>query len=207
MHPGCNKNVWENCAKILDDKTDKELLPYLTDILLWIEDINWPGAMIILERMKKFSEIRHLSLAIQETISILDAIDGENREVWLMYLSELLDNKKLKDELPVDTLNALKSYYYKKEEFIERYVFYITKIQDAILENNYINSNEYEQKLKKLNEEYEKEEYYMGALNELMENKNFEISIEATKDCLKHNIDIDKAIKTLKDISKREDEE
>lgn len=182
LHPGCNKNVWENCAKILANRTDKELVPYLTDILLWIEDMNWPGAMIILERMKKFSDVQNLSLAIQETISILDASNRENRECWLMYLSELLDNKKLKKEIPINTLIELKKYYYKKEEFIARYEFYITKIQDAILKNNYINSNKYEQKLKKLNEEYEKEEYYEDALNELMENENFIISIKATKD-------------------------
>lgn len=205
VHPGCNKNVWENCAKILSDRTDKELVPYLTDILLWIEDMNWPGAMIILERMKKFSEVRHLSLAIQETICILDATNRENREVWLMCLSELLDNKELKNELPINTLNELKRYYYKKEDFIERYAFYITKIHDAVLENNYINSNIYEQKLKTLNEEYEKEEYYMDALNELMENENFIISIEATKDCFKHNINIDKARKKVEELSKIED--
>lgn len=107
MHPECNKNVWENCAKILADKADEELLPYLTEILLWVEDLNWPGAIIILERMKKIKEVRHLSLAIQEVISILDAINGDNRKIWLMYLAELLDNEKLKDELPINTLITL----------------------------------------------------------------------------------------------------
>ena len=205
VHPGCNKNVWENCAKILAGRTDKELVPYLTDILLWIEDMNWPGAMIILERMKNFSDVRTLSLAIQETISILDASNRENREVWLMVLSELLDNEKLEKELPINTLSELKRYYYKKEDFIERYTFYITKIQDAILENNYINNNIYEQKLKALNEEYEKEEYYIEALNELMENESFIIAMEAIKDCFKHNINIDKARKKVEELLKIED--
>ena len=125
-HLECSKNVWENCAKILAGRTDKELVPYLTDILLWIEDMNWPGAMIILERMKKFSDVGKLSIAIQETISILDASNRENREIWLMTLSELLDNKELEKELPINTLSELKRYYYKKEDFIERYTFYIT---------------------------------------------------------------------------------
>ena len=115
-HSKCNKNVWENCAKILAGRTDKELVPYLTDILLWIEDMNWPGAMIILERMKKFSDVGKLSIAIQETIRILDASNRENREIWLMTLSELLDNEKLEKELPINTLSELKRYYYKKED-------------------------------------------------------------------------------------------
>ncbi|CDE90002.1 unknown [Clostridium sp. CAG:389] len=167
--------------------------------------MNWPGAMIILERMKNFSDVRTLSLAIQETISILDASNRENREVWLMTLSELLDNEKLEKELPINTLSELKRYYYKKEDFIERYTFYITKIQDAILENDYINNNIYEQKLKALNEEYEKEEYYIEALNELMENESFIIAMEAIKDCFKHNINIDKARKKVEELLKIED--
>ena len=46
-----NKNVWENCAIILQNKSDEELSPYLERILEWLQDINWPGAELILERM------------------------------------------------------------------------------------------------------------------------------------------------------------
>lgn len=54
LHPGYNKNVWENCAKVLVDKTDKILNPYLIRILEWIEDLNRPGALIIVDRLKNF---------------------------------------------------------------------------------------------------------------------------------------------------------
>ena len=72
MHLGCSKNVWDNCAEILASRKDEELLPYLTEILQWIDDLNWPGAEVILERMKRFSKVQNLSLAIQETINILE---------------------------------------------------------------------------------------------------------------------------------------
>ena len=50
-----NKNVWDNCAKILSQKTDKELMPYLENLLEWLQDLNWPGALIILDRLNHYS--------------------------------------------------------------------------------------------------------------------------------------------------------
>ena len=50
-----NKNVWENCALIIERKSDEELMPYLPQLFEWIQDLNWPGAVIILNRLKVFS--------------------------------------------------------------------------------------------------------------------------------------------------------
>lgn len=30
------KNVWDNCAKVLDSKTNEELSPYLTELMTWL---------------------------------------------------------------------------------------------------------------------------------------------------------------------------
>ena len=93
-HLECSKNVWENCAKILANRTDKELQPYLIDILLWIEDMNWPGAIIIDDRLKKFHDMKMLSFAIKECVKRATATDNH---IWLENLSELMDdNAKLK---------------------------------------------------------------------------------------------------------------
>ena len=93
-HLECSKNVWENCAKILANRTDKELQPYLIDILLWIEDMNWPGAIIIDDRLKKFHDMKMLSFAIKECVKRASATDNH---IWLENLSELMnDNAKLK---------------------------------------------------------------------------------------------------------------
>ena len=51
-----NKNVWENCAKILAERTDEELAPYLVPLLEWLQDMNWPGAFCILERMRSYAK-------------------------------------------------------------------------------------------------------------------------------------------------------
>lgn len=50
-----NKNVWDNCALVLAQKSDAELEPYLPELLEWTQDLNWPGALVITDRLKKFS--------------------------------------------------------------------------------------------------------------------------------------------------------
>ena len=41
------KNVWGNCAKILSARSNEELSPYLTELMMWLQDMNWPGAFCI----------------------------------------------------------------------------------------------------------------------------------------------------------------
>ena len=194
MHPGYNKTIWENCAKILANKTDEELSPYLMDLLEWTEDLNWPGAIIILERMKNFTEhITFLSGCIRDIVKIAN---WKCDETWLMNISELLDNKELRKELPEEILNILKPYYYNEEDFINSYIFY-SKILYNIQEDEYITKDECVEKLNKLNEKYENQEYYGKLLNKIMEKDNLDIALRAAKDSLKHNLNIEKATKIL----------
>ena len=202
---GYGKNVWENCAKILESKTDRELFPYVSNLLVWIQDLNWPGAMIILERMKKFEEdITFLSAFVRDIVKIANWTCDE---IWLKNLSELLDNKKLREGLSEEILNILKPYYYDKEDFMDNYMFY-SKIIYGTLEDEYITKDECVQKLNELNEKYEKQEYYGELLNKIMENDNLDIASRAAKDSLEHNINIEKATKILeeKSINKKDNE-
>lgn len=50
--PHYGKNVWDNCAKILSARSNEELSPYLIELMVWLQDMNWPGAFCILERLK-----------------------------------------------------------------------------------------------------------------------------------------------------------
>lgn len=47
-----NKNVWDNCAKILSARSNEELSPYMIELMEWLQDMNWPGAFCIFERLK-----------------------------------------------------------------------------------------------------------------------------------------------------------
>ena len=47
------KNVWDNCAKILSARSNEELSPYLIELMEWLQDMNWPGAFCILDRLRE----------------------------------------------------------------------------------------------------------------------------------------------------------
>ena len=53
--PPVAPSAWECCAQVLCKKSDMVLEPYLSGPLEWLQDLNWPGALIILERLKIFS--------------------------------------------------------------------------------------------------------------------------------------------------------
>ena len=49
--PEKSKSVWEPCAKVIAMRSDEELEPYLFMLLEWLQDTNWPGALIIYDRL------------------------------------------------------------------------------------------------------------------------------------------------------------
>lgn len=80
-----SKEVWENCAKILSSKSDEELSDYLFELLEWLQDLNWPGALIIAERLKKYSKDNKL-----ETVKKgLSKSKLENDELWEKNLFDI----------------------------------------------------------------------------------------------------------------------
>ena len=74
-----NKNVWDNCAVIISEKSDEKLKPHLTELLEWLQDMNWPGAICILNRLQKYSDRESLYAAINVCIEKAKA-DGD--PVW-----------------------------------------------------------------------------------------------------------------------------
>lgn len=106
-----SKAVWDNCAKILAKKTDDELEPYLVNLLEWLQDINWPGAFVIMNRLKAFSGEKLKSPFLKFVDNAIQ-LNNEEGLMWLDYLSELLDNEGLKAELPKETLEILEKHYH-----------------------------------------------------------------------------------------------
>ena len=51
LTPEYNKNVWDNCALVLAESSDKALTPYLVELFEWLQDMNWPGAEVIFNRL------------------------------------------------------------------------------------------------------------------------------------------------------------
>ena len=90
LTPKYNKNVWENCAVIISEKSDEKLKPYLVELLEWLQDMNWPGAFCILNRLQKYSDNNSICIAID--VCIEKAKDCGD-EAWESNLRLLLQKQ------------------------------------------------------------------------------------------------------------------
>ena len=108
--PGCrdySKDVWDNCAVILCEHSDEELEPYISDMLLWLEDLNWPGALLIQERLTRFQKVDMLAICLNSAVPALEKLE---EWAWLGSIAALLCNSRLTDLLKPDTLRILSKY-------------------------------------------------------------------------------------------------
>lgn len=90
LTPKHNKNVWGNCAVIVAEKSDEKLKPYLVELLEWLQDMNWPGAFCILDRLQRYSDNKSIRSAIN--ICIEKAKDCGDK-VWESNLYLLLQKQ------------------------------------------------------------------------------------------------------------------
>lgn len=109
--PPAAPSVWECCARILSEKNDLALAPYLARLLDWLRDLNWPGASIILDRLKKFPG-EQLKEPFIAQLAQAKSLDNDEGLMWLDYLSELLDNEELKTLLPKPIIEDLQKHYH-----------------------------------------------------------------------------------------------
>ena len=62
MQPIGEKSSWENCARIIVQKSDEILSEYDLFLFEWLQDENWPGFEIIYNRIKTMpAELIHSS--------------------------------------------------------------------------------------------------------------------------------------------------
>ncbi len=54
FQPTEGKVLWHNCAVVIAERCDEELEPYLFGMFEWLQDMNWPGADVIYNRLLKF---------------------------------------------------------------------------------------------------------------------------------------------------------
>ena len=84
IQPMETKMIWENCAKVLVSKTDQELEFYLLKLFMWLQDMNWPGADLIFQRLQ---EVPLELLQLPHDISCQLA-HQTNDIVWLSVLDD-----------------------------------------------------------------------------------------------------------------------
>lgn len=82
--PNKSKVVWEPCAKVIAFKSDEELEPYLNQLFEWLQDMNWPGADIIYDRLLQMP----FSLIEDAYNFSCSRAERNNDNPWLMALRD-----------------------------------------------------------------------------------------------------------------------
>ena len=103
IQPDGYKYSWDNCARVIIEKKDKELAPYMSLLLKWLQDLNWPGALLVLERLKHVEPkfiIRDLEKTINEATQ-------NNDLAWIEFLSELTESKTILEGLDENVKKTL----------------------------------------------------------------------------------------------------
>lgn len=85
-----SKSIWEPCAKVVSLKSNDELKPYLYLLFEWLQDMNWPGAYTVFDRLL---EIPFSELEVEYSISRKRA-EKDNDELWLMALNDFKKQSK-----------------------------------------------------------------------------------------------------------------
>lgn len=91
LQPGSknyNKNVWDNCAKILSARSNEELSPYMIELMEWLQDMNWPGAFCIFDRLKGMVNEQLFQYSYTICLKCARALDDETWESNLKMLNE-----------------------------------------------------------------------------------------------------------------------
>jgi len=110
IQPITNMTVWAPCARILFEKTDEELEPYLNELLEWLQDLNWVGATTIELRLKMFPGAK-LEKPLKSAINKAKKMPNDDGLKWLYGLSGLIENDELRTCLSEEDTLLLKKYY------------------------------------------------------------------------------------------------
>lgn len=78
MLEGKQKDVWENCARVISGHSDEELTPCLMKCFIWLQDMNFPGAQHIADRLHSFKKTEALDREKEKAMQIARLIGDED---------------------------------------------------------------------------------------------------------------------------------
>ena len=106
IQPADNFHSWDNAAIVFLMLGDKEIEPYIVDLLKWLQDYNWPGANWILERLRRVS-----SEMLAKPLEYVTKLASDNKDDdWLGWMSILITNPHMTSLLDGDILEMLKPF-------------------------------------------------------------------------------------------------
>lgn len=101
-----SKSIWENCAKVLINKSDEDLQLYYIHLFEWLQDLNWPGAYLIYDRLICVSDEKLLT-AYKYSLSVAKKMQDS---VWEKVLKDFLAEYNQKRHLPASELKQLNDF-------------------------------------------------------------------------------------------------
>lgn len=107
FQPSEDQSVWDNCALVLCEKSDNDLIHYRYEMLKWLQDANWPGFIRIFSRLKAM-DATQLVHSYVNTVKEAKVLGEDN---WLDYLAGLIENRELYNLLPQDIQILMDSHY------------------------------------------------------------------------------------------------
>lgn len=93
FQPVESKAIWESCAIIIASKSDCELERYKYRMFEWLQDMDWPGASVIFDRLLDFP---YESIQSEFSYCVRTAIQT-NDKPWLDALEDF--SKKHSEEM------------------------------------------------------------------------------------------------------------
>ena len=107
FQPVENKGIWENCARVIAQKSDEVLSTYMSMLFEWLKDANWPGFFVIYNRIKKMKPDN-----IYPDYSYCIAMaKKQNDESWLDFMSGLIENPQIYEKLSKEDQELMSKHY------------------------------------------------------------------------------------------------
>lgn len=86
-----NKYHWENSADVIVELGVDKLIPVINELLVWLQDLNWPGAVKIYNMLKEADN----PVLDQAILSMSDIVEKEGDEEWLENIKMLIEKVEI----------------------------------------------------------------------------------------------------------------
>ena len=103
--PSFDKSVWENSALVLKNIGYPKIKNIIPEIIVWLQDQNWPGFDIIIDLLGTVEE----SVLISNVENILILANDDGDDMWICGIKRLLEKHGLmkKDLLKKEIIEIL----------------------------------------------------------------------------------------------------
>ena len=87
--PSGAKGLWDGCAEVVTRIGSPRIDPYLPALLVWFQDLNWPGGGLVFEFLERMDRDRLLP-AFK---AVVEQARAERDPQWEYFLARLADER------------------------------------------------------------------------------------------------------------------